>query len=129
MKAPENATTYEKPRMTFQTVRADSKIANECWKFAKAPKDGQEEETLYYNTSGKGYVTFFVYGADNCSGTGIKYEITGYGAREGEIMSEEDKLHASETFAKWWNDRGSNMGSNFNGDSNYSEVKPDPTWS
>lgn len=115
---------YSSPKVDFQVVSLKREIANRCWAHAK--KDGEQ---LYYNTEGKGYVIFEVYGADDCSGSGgIKYHIIGTGSNSGDLSSEED-MAARAKFDVWWNNRGSNEGSNFAGGSDYSETKPNPSWS
>lgn len=115
---------YSSPKVDFQVVSLKREIANQCWAHAK--KDG---ERLYYNTEGKGYVIFDVSGSNNCSGNdGIRYNILGTGSNSGDLTNEEATA-AITKFDAWWKDRGSNAGSSFKGDSNYSEEGPQPSWS
>lgn len=47
-----NMVTYEKPRMTFVSLRNEEKVANTCWGFAG------KDNRLFCNIEGEGYLSF-----------------------------------------------------------------------
>ena len=51
---------YESPKIKFESLHLEESIAATCWGHHGT------DTVLYYNTSGAGYVSFTVKGADAC---------------------------------------------------------------
>ncbi len=116
---------YTKPEIKFTEIRSKEVVAAECWKFAKKTED-ENSDKMYYNYTGKGYVSFSISGATNCSGSSAdNIAIRTYFG-----VPDDEKAKALSELKNWFNGilATSNAGSPVKGESRYSEETPDK-WS
>ncbi|MGM9889485.1 MAG: hypothetical protein ACI317_01515 [Floccifex porci] len=120
--------TYKRPEVRFSRVALDKAVANECWKWGTTQEDNVADH-IYYNYSGKGYVSFSIDGppgANNCKGgTGFTAQIRNY-----IDINENEKEAINAEFESWWAKESSkpNGGSSYNGTA-YLESDPGTSWS
>ena len=111
---------YEKPRLTFVSLRDEKSVANTCW-------GGHGNRlTWYYDTKGKGYVSFQI-GGGKCTlnlSNVIYYEEKG---EKGTPLNKNDVKY-QELYAAL-ESSGGESGNPFKGEGVDFPNTPDPKWS
>ena len=107
---------YESPKVEFQKIRLNEKIANTCWGYHSSSKE------LYYDYKGTGYIGFYITGS-SCEFGGEKIRVNYYN-----IPLEEQSKAYNEFYQAVINSGGSS-GNPFKGEGSVIFPDPDPSWS
>lgn len=111
---------YEKPRLTFVSLRDEKSVANTCW------GGHGNSMTWYYDTKGKGYVSFQIGGGKctlNLSNVTYYEEKGGNGASLNKNDTKYQELRAA------LKSSGGESGNPFKGEGVDFPNTPDPKWS
>lgn len=111
---------YEKPRLTFVSLRDEKSVANTCW------GGSGNSMTWYYDTKGKGYVSFQIGGVSctlNLSNVIYYEEKDGNGTHLSENDVKYQELYAA------LESSGGDLGNPFKGEGINFPHTPDPKWS
>lgn len=113
---------YEKPRLTFVSLRDEKSVANTCW----GGNIEAQNLTWYYDTKGKGYVSFKI-GGGKCKLNLIN--VTYYEEKGGNGVS----LNKNDAkYQELWQalaSSGGDQGNPFKGEGVDFPNTPDPKWS
>lgn len=114
---------YEKPRLTFVSLRDEKNVAETCW----GGNMGAQNLTWYYDTEGKGYVSFKISaGACALNLANVTYYEEKGGNNGVPLPQGDSKYQELEAaLAK----SGGNEGTNFKGIKSSFPENPDPKWS
>lgn len=107
---------YESPKVEFESIRLNEKIANTCW-----GHHGKGTQ-LFYDVKGAGYIGFYITGGSCEFGEG-KISVNYYN------IPEKNKDNAYKEFYKAVINSGGDTGNNYNGEGTVIKPNPDPNWS
>lgn len=107
---------YESPKVEFQSIRLNEKVANTCWGYHSSSKE------LFYDYKGTGYIGFYITGSSCEFGTGnisVKYY----------DVPADEQTKAYDEFYKAVINSGGGTGNPFKGEGSIIFPDPDPSWS
>lgn len=107
---------YESPKIEFQSIKLNEKIANTCWGYHSNSKE------LYYDVKGSGYIGFYITSA-SCEFGAKKIQVEYYN------VPDDNKGNAYNEFYNAVINSGGANGNPYKGQGTVIKPDPDPSWS